>query len=89
MEPLVEVGGDDMVAIDTLPIDTFDKILISPESQLGNLQTGPMPWASDPFSGAGDIVDLFPLPLESSNPTTNAPNTVCYVKLQKAHKWDK
>ncbi|KAH8937710.1 hypothetical protein BDL97_16G041900 [Sphagnum fallax] len=76
MEPLVEVGGDDMVAIDTLPIDTFDKILISPESQLGNLQTGPMPWASDPFSGAGDIVDLFPLPLESSNPTTNAPNTV-------------
>ncbi|CAM6051794.1 unnamed protein product [Sphagnum compactum] len=76
MEPLVEVGGDDMVAIDTLPIDTFDKILISPESQLGNLQTGPMPWASDPFSSAGDIVDLFPLPLESSNPTTNAPDTV-------------
>jgi hypothetical protein len=34
MEPLVEVGGDEMVAIDTLPIDTFDKILISPESQL-------------------------------------------------------
>ncbi|KAH9537217.1 hypothetical protein CY35_16G040600 [Sphagnum magellanicum] len=76
MEPLVEVGGNDMVAIDTLPIDTFNKILISPESQLGNLQTGPMPWASDPFSIAGDIVDLFPLPLESSNPTTNAPNTV-------------
>jgi hypothetical protein len=54
----------------------------------GNLQTVPMPWASDPFSSAGDIVDLFPLPLESSNPTTN-PNTVCYVKLQKAHKQDK
>lgn len=30
----MEVGGNDMVAIDTLPIDTFDKILISPESQL-------------------------------------------------------